>query len=371
MKNNGFTLIELLSVIAVLGILALIITISTNKTINTSKTNLSKIQIQKIEEAAKLYYLTEGINDTSYDLDENKTCVNVSYLTENDYLEKSEITNPKDNSNILGSVKIIYKSNKYSYEYQDTECNHSDYFVSVDAVCDLISGNENEIGSKYQCKVKEKMEQGFENGYYFYVLSYNDKEGNITEDITKAKTLNLIMERNINSDGTPVTKAILKSDKDSNGGIYNLVAYNSSGNAAKGGPVTVMSFLNNATSTWDNIDNLNITYDDEGETFTDFALNGKARLPYHSEVNNVGCLDYEDLSCPVWMVDYLCDASPDYGTTYQENPIAYIYGYWTLSSYADSSDSAWFVSFIGRVSSDSYVDYVDSSGARPVITLGL
>ena len=87
------------------------------------------------------------------------------------------------------------------------------------------------------------------DGYYFYVLS---KESN--------GTTTLIMDRNINSDGTPTTKAIYESQKDSNRGIYNLVAYNIDGEAADAGPVTVMSFLNNATSTWSNIPNLNIIY---------------------------------------------------------------------------------------------------------------
>ena len=51
-----------------------------------------------------------------------------------------------------------------------------------------------------------------QDGYYFYVLSTNE-DG----------TTNLIMDRNINNDGPPVTKAILESDKKANGGIYNLV----------------------------------------------------------------------------------------------------------------------------------------------------
>ena len=91
-------------------------------------------------------------------------------------------------------------------------------------------------------------------------------------------------------------------------------------------------------------------------------------MPYYSEVNNVGCLNSEDLSCPVWMVDYLIDAGPAYETIYQENPIEGIYGYWTLSSYVDNSYIAWNVYYDGNVSRDT-VDNGDIYGVRPVINL--
>ena len=63
-------------------------------------------------------------------------------------------------------------------------------------------------------------------------------------------------------------------------------------------------------------------------------MEGKARLPYHREVNAVGCEDWNELTCPVWMVDYLYGAGPDCGTTYQQNPINNIYGYiWIWETY--------------------------------------
>ena len=98
--------------------------------------------------------------------------------------------------------------------------------------------------------------------------------------------------------------------------------------------------------------------------------NLKARLPYESEVNAVGCEAYENLSCPVWMVDYLHDAGLYYGEPYQINPIDGIDGYWTLSTYAAASGTVRAVDFYGYVNTD-IVDRDDFYGVRPVINLKL
>ena len=256
------------------------------------------------------------------------------------------------------------------FKYELVNEDECEKIVKFDTVCEadneqLYASNALDIGYKYNCKVDPDRTR-----YNFFVLSYNDENGNIIFDKENATSINLIMDRNINSDGTPTTKALLESDKEENSGIYNLVAYNSSGDASGTGPVTAMTHLNNATISWENIDNLNITYDDEGEFFTDFALNGKARLPYYSEVDNVGCLDYERFTCPVWMVDYLSDAGPVYETetTYQENPIEDIYGYWTLSSVGNSTN-AWYVEYYGSMGDADTVACGTYYGARPVINL--
>ena len=79
-------------------------------------------------------------------------------------------------------------------------------------------------------------------------------------------------------------------------------------------------------------------------------------------------LDVEREEALEYYEDYLNDAGPEFETTYQENPIAYISGYWTLSSNADISYGAWDVYYYGTV----YVDDVDLDsrfGARPVINL--
>jgi len=121
--------------------------------------------------------------------------------------------------------------------------------------------------------------------------------------------------------------------------------------------------LNNATSSWQNIDNLNLTYDDEGKKFTGFTLNGKARLPYKSEVassNGSNNYLYENLDGSEW-----------HGSgTQPTNNISEIKGYWTLSSSGGLINGAWTVYYGGNVFTGGYGN--DSSiGVRPVIALKL
>ena len=115
MKKEGFTLIELLAVIVILAIIALITTYTVNSIIENARKSLSDTQKENIEEAAKTYYLKEGMNT-------NDTCVSVDELIEKGYIEKSEVLDPKDKEKMTGYVKITYASNQYSYEYQENSC---------------------------------------------------------------------------------------------------------------------------------------------------------------------------------------------------------------------------------------------------------
>lgn len=113
--KKGFTLIELLAVIALLGILATITIFATSNIISNSKESLSETQITSVENAAKIYYLKEGMSD-------NATCVNVSTLIEGGYVDASEIKDPKTKRAMTGSVLITEVSNNYIYQYQTNIC---------------------------------------------------------------------------------------------------------------------------------------------------------------------------------------------------------------------------------------------------------
>ena len=155
-----------------------------------------------------------------------------------------EINGEKPNNGIISFIDGVPKTIELIYQDKKVILNNEGKFVLGDtvenAICKLVSGNANEIGTKYQCEVKSKTK------YYFYVLSHND-DG----------TTNLIMDRNICQDGTMAT-AINTC----------LVAWNSN-NINSSGPTTIMSYLNNATSSWENIPNLNMTYVDEGEKYNE------------------------------------------------------------------------------------------------------
>ena len=115
MKKNGFTLVELLAVVVILAVIVLITTISVRSILLSSKDSLFETQKAKVEEAAQVYYLKEGIGIDA-------TCVDISYLLEKGYLEGTSIIDPKTNEEMVGSVKITYSGNQYMYEYQENIC---------------------------------------------------------------------------------------------------------------------------------------------------------------------------------------------------------------------------------------------------------
>ena len=115
MNKKGFTLIELLAVLVILGIILLITTYTVNSIIENARKSLSDSQKENIEEAAKTYYLKEGMNT-------NDTCISVDELIEKGYIEKAEVLDPKDKEKMTGYVKITYSSNQYSYKYQENSC---------------------------------------------------------------------------------------------------------------------------------------------------------------------------------------------------------------------------------------------------------
>ena len=101
--------------------------------------------------------------------------------------------------------------------------------------------------------------------------------------------------------------------------------------------------------------------------------NLKARLPKYNEVHGTGkCLTYAENgnkygSCPLWLADYMSFSS--YYTEAQgKTNITGISGYWTLSSFAGSSNDAWYVDYGGIVYSDA-VTIGSYYGGRPVITV--
>ncbi len=115
MKNKGFTLVELLAVIIILGLLLLITMISVNSILNSSKESLSETQKKRLEDAAEVYYLSEGMSRDS-------KCVSVEYLVWGGYVNSNEVLDPKTREPLEGSIAITYDANRYSYEYQDDEC---------------------------------------------------------------------------------------------------------------------------------------------------------------------------------------------------------------------------------------------------------
>lgn len=73
MKNRGFTLVELLAIISILGVIVIVVFPSMFKTLSNAKKELSKYDLQGIEDAGKMYVtdMDEGIRDYKYTGSEN------------------------------------------------------------------------------------------------------------------------------------------------------------------------------------------------------------------------------------------------------------------------------------------------------------
>jgi len=219
------------------------------------------------------------------------------------------------------------------------------------------------------------------NSYHFYVLSDNN-DG----------TVNLIMDRNICRDGSPVGSSsvcgvawVSKSDYESASGSGD---YGEDGNNNKG-PITVMNYIHQATSNWTNIPNIVMNYSDEGYdtrwttgygriitsgTVTTITTvegeitatyeNLKARLPMVFELKNAGCISSSEI-CPVYLVNGLSsDSAYPMGT--KEN-ISSQFGYWTLTHASNYARTASDIVSSGNFSENA-VSYV-YPGVRPVITV--
>ena len=421
--KKGFTLIELLAVIVILAVIALIATPIVLSIIEQTKESAvlrsAEHYLSAVEHSIANKSLSIGGSFSP------NTCVVQSdgkLLCDGTETLELEISGevPSTGTITFDKGKIIdvelTLSNKNIIKNSNGELA---YYVSP---CTRVTGDKETPGSLYECEVKPGVK------YNFYVLS---KESN--------GTTNLIMDRNINSDGTPTTKGIIKSDKEENGGIYNLVAwinqdnYETVGGSSwddwednnNFGPITAMNFLYNATKDWINIPALNYTYNDkeyqgtteENRSYTSFVSNNgvatitalagnktiigtsdkplRARMPIFSgtydedwnkiaekgEVSDLksdesneylyyhmaldGCYDNENDYNPV-----ACEDAGYIEGVYEsgiEN-IDGIYGYWTLSSSADSSGDAWLVFYSGFVDDDGVADDY-GFGVRPVINL--
>ena len=251
MNRKGFTLVELLAVIIILSLLALIASTTITKLVTASKSELYNTQIELIKVAARTWG-EENIDK----LPDNGEC---KYLTLKDLkaygiLDKN-IINPKTNKEFSNNMNIKVTSTlteygnlnfKYEVDAIDvSECNQV-YQPICTLVDDADDSNTITPGDKYQCKVKDDMETGFEDGYYFFVLSQDNDE-----------SINLIMERNMYYDEDNDVGVVAT---ETNNGI---LAWYSLASDSSYGPVTAMPYLHNATKDWTNVPNIKMNYEDE------------------------------------------------------------------------------------------------------------
>ena len=116
----------------------------------------------------------------------------------------------------------------------------------------------------------------------------------------------------------------------------------------------------NATSSWENVLDLDLVYDDEKGNFENFEITGKARLPYLSEVYNFNGKN-------LYLYEYL-DGSNWLFAQKQKNNITGSFGYWTFASDSLTTEGATAVISHGYLNVNP-VSGGSGIGVRPVIML--
>lgn len=387
MNKKGFTLIELLAVIVILAIIALIATPIVLSIIEETKESAVLRSAEMYTKSAELSIeqstlKNKNITDGTYNLKDGDICLNTDCTDKLEVEISGKVPDSGTITILNGSIselslildgKEIYKNDKGELVY----------VKKLNDICkpakeQFFATNPLESGYKYECEVKPG------TSYNFYVLK-TPAEGDTT--------INLIMDQNINSDGTP---AGMTGTTKNGENVYNLVAWISDSTHGCGsdgdycatnekGPITAMQFLYNATKDWTNIDPVNYTYNDrtvqgnaDGEGYTSFiSTNGVATItPVTGDGVTIGS---KATPLRARMPIYASDTTITEVTTKTNASYLYDnltpdgmnapYGYWTLSSYADNSNYAWRVNYLGSVSSHTRVDVGGNFGVRPVITL--
>ena len=215
-------------------------------------------------------------------------------------------------------------------------------------------------GDEYICQVND------EESYHFFVVSTTLGEDNQVERV------NLLLERNINSDGSlaeGVTDDNLESFTEKS---YNGCKANDGVDQMASGPTNLYRFLEKATVDWSNIPTARYEYTDEGGQgyfIMDgafyirtgnhvYSANINVRLPMVKEIST-----FDKSKNNLWMYNYLEYNSNVTGDGLQN--IEGMTGYWTLSS---DGEECWarYASSAGKI---TYLNIEDETGVRPVIII--
>jgi len=392
--KRGFTLIELMGVIVVLGVLAAISTIAVDKIIKENKQSVYEAQIASIEDGARAW-AAKHIKEVP---DENGAAISVPLLfLRNEGIISEDFENPKTNKPFNNDlyINISYEGGIYKYEVDETSG------LGIDA-------NPKLLNNKYVASAKT-----YSNGeaVYFNVTTgnkcpssdYTEIQSNIGTKSGCMKfyafnddggdTVNLFLDHNT----TATIPWISKADYVEAGGTESDF-----GNFGKNdkGPLTVLKQLKNDTSSWQGtITPSNYTMNQTGQTsnakYTIDYSGYKARLITAQELAQIAGntswdekvaansnwyyfdskTDTESDTCKTgnttgcsygWLYDRTSTSCTYWGCL--NNSDQETYGYWTASSHAATSSSAWYVHYY-TVGNNNYVSYLGNFGVRPVITI--
>lgn len=205
-----------------------------------------------------------------------------------------------------------------------------------------------EAGDEYICKVKEGL------SYRFFVLNKDENAGKV----------NLIMERDIASDGS-ITKSVIRKEA-AKDGVYTVVPWITEEDYNKAntdntecaypacndeGPVTALNYLYEATKDWTNLDKI------EGNVYT--------RLPISKEIPVFNGTN-------LWLYNYLSadtSAIPVVTGTGLQN-IPGVTGYWTSSIASGLAHRVTFIAHYGKADwTNNQQGTLVNMAVRPVISI--
>ena len=390
MKNKkGFTLIELLAVIVVLAIIALIATPIVMNTIKNAKKGAAERTadnyIKQVETAvAESRIDGTKIPDGTYNIQPDGNLCPASGCGEND---KDKITIDMSGTKpISGTIKI----SNGEVSSTDTTMTVGDYNVKY-----------NQEKSKYEATEKGNTSVTYKNGQEVYFNVDNGTKCTSSEAVSTTGTKSGCMKfYAFNDDGGDTVNLILDHNTTAMVAWNNTYTDDSGNKINANGPKEVLDQLKNDTDGWKGtITPSNYTMDQTGQEsnakYTIDYSEYKARLITAQEIATI--TDYSGWNEKVaenssWYyfdsktktASTTCKSGNTTGCTYgwlydrtRTNCTTYgclnnsdkeTYGYWTASSRAALSLSAWYVLCYGRVL-DNDVSGSSRYGVRPVITV--
>ena len=389
MKNKGFTLVEIIGVIVLLVAIAFIVYPSVINVINNSRDKAYQSQVNTIIKSARTYVMEKYSG-----MSKNYKIV-VRNIKDYGLLSYNDIIDPRNNSNMENlCVNAKWNKNINQHEYSIGECTNSSYIGKViyydpvnHSLCNTYTESNSASGTIEGC-------------LKWNILSENE-DG----------TFNLLLDHNIVS-GVQWASKTNYVTAGGDGEAYDASTYTSSGNTYVAGlndkgPLTIVSSLNTATSTWHSSLTRTDSYQDYNGDTLKYTVNYngmKARLPEAQEIASavghptynqntssswfyldslnttiiVGYGKDKKISDYAWLYNNLGNGSQDvtntdsclyYGCSETQAKSSGDYAYWTSTSVAGYSSQAWHVGFSGSLGSN----YVANAnyGVRPVITLSL
>ena len=121
MKKNGFTLVEVLVVIVIIAVLSTIISPIVINLLSKNRQEMYENQVRTLEEASKRWSVDHAGELSS---DESSYCLSLDELSNEGYISGSDLKNPVNDEDLVGSILITYNSvyQQYEFKFVETLC---------------------------------------------------------------------------------------------------------------------------------------------------------------------------------------------------------------------------------------------------------